>query len=996
MVLSLAMSSLPYSASMAQATKGAGKSPAQMTEKWHKLQELIDKEIRVISSVKNIGPGLRYRLLALKTEKIKLTKEKENQLFLDHSVRGKTRGPKESYFRGSKSEARQVEKEALVLMKTYPRFNYTADLLYLLALNDRDYLDGKHVERYLLGALKRAPGGSPLIHATKTSLAEYYYNEKEYAKALRYYEDVLRNKHDEWASKHTTNAAWCYFKVQSYPKSIELLEESFFLSKDKRYIDVSEQTLEAMSVFYVRANMVDRGVAFYLKNAGDLKVTYLLKLAKRATDQGMFNETKSTLETALRVAVTNKNIQEQVDIRLTELEIYRTFKRHDLFYNSAKDIYRLDKVAKIDSDKKQEAIDKIKELVGYLQIRVSRNSKMGVKEYDHEELKQTINYFSILSGLDPESRDQYAFYQGETYFSVGKWINAANAYVRALNTSIKMTKFEYSRVVQAAMEKSKSKTASKIDFADSRLPLKRKIMDSLLAVLEHGEFAPAKEQKLSLYAYKNHVLLWPRDERSQVIYPKLFNIYFAGKKYDDAHWTIDAYNKNYPEDIEKQRQMFTLVLDQYMNAKDTKKVALWIRKLEGGYLSFSKETIVKATILLGNILFEGYHALDVAGKKEEALAGYTSLYMNPQYPKKIKANAALNTSILAGQLGRAAESYDWMLKSQAVMSKEDALKNASKYDALAETYALEGDFKLGAIAAHKNLRFLCSDNSPVKSDLYRRGIEYAIVLHDIKLAFETWKLADVCSLELKEKINSAKQMILFSAKMRDHRYLEALHQVLGGVSELVSVFALSYYDLYWDAVYTNSANSKVYMRKLEEYLSHPDMPSDIRTNIVAMNAGEQLIKKIKSLNKFKFTDAPVFAEDQFNSELEAHFMILKSLSDEAAPLIKSKEVEIGISLYEALIETGRNLEKAILDYTPRGVPPEFIEGFKTQMKSIAAELAGRSQDLRRLSFELRKNSKWMGVGSWSLYEPIPGAQVVLRLPASSLARPMDAKVEVAQ
>lgn len=972
------------------------KAPGQMSAKWYKLQELIDKEIRVISAVNKIGPGLRYRLLALKTEKIKLSKEKENQLFLDHSVSGKTNGPKDSYFRGSKSEAKAVEREAMALMKAYPKFNYTADLLYMLALNDRDYLEGKNVERYLLGALKKAPGGSPLIHATKTSLAEYYYNEKQYAKALRFYEDVLRNKHDEWASKHTTNAAWCYFKEQQYPKSVDLLEESFFLSKDKRYIDVSEQTLEAMSVFYVRAGMIDRGIAFYLKNAGNQRVTYLLKLAKRATDQGLFNETKNTLDNALRVAVANKSISEQMDVRLTELEIYRTFKRHDLFYVAAKDIYRLNKVAKLDTDKKQEAIDKIKELVGYLQIRVSRNSKVGVKDYDPAELTQTINYFSILSGLDPESRDQYAFYQGETYFSVGKWMNAANAYVRALNTSIKITKFEYQRELEAKKAKTKSKKEIKIDFTDTRLALKRKIMDSLLAVLEHGEFAPAKEQALSLYAYKNHVLLWPRDERSQVIYPKLFNIYFAQKKYDDAHWTIDAYNKNYPEDIEKQRQMFTLVLDHYMNAKDTKKVAHWIRRLEGGYLAFSKDTIIKATILLGNILFEGYNALDKAGKKDQALAGYTSLYANPQNPMKIKANAALNSSILAGQLGRAQESYDWMLKSQAVMGKEDALKNAPKYDALAETYALEGDFKLGAIAAHKNLRFLCSQTSSVKSDLYRRGIEYAIVLHDIKLAFETWKLADDCAIDVKEKMGAAKQMVLFSAKMRDHRYLEALHQVLGGVSELVSVFALSYYDLYWDSVFTGSANSTAYMKRLEDYLSHPDMPSDIRANINSMKAGEKLVAKIRRLNKFKFTDAPVFAEDQFNSELEAHFLTLKKLSDEAAPLIKSKEIEVGISMYEALIETSQNLEKAILAYTPRGVPPEFVEGFKTQMKSIAAELTGRSDDLKKLSFELRRNSKWMGNGSWSLYEPLPGAKVVLRLPAGSLARSVDAKVEVAQ
>lgn len=968
----------------------------QMSEKWHKLQHLIDTEIKTISAVGNIGPALQYRLLALKTEKIKLTKEKENQLFLDHSVKGRLQGTKESYFTQSKKESLQVEREAQELLRKYPSFNYSADLLYMLALNDRDYLAGKRVEGYLLGALKRAPGGSPLIHATKTSLAEHYYNEKEYAKALKYYQDVLRNKHDEWASKHTTNAAWCHFKVQNYDTAIALLEESFFLSKDKRYIDVSEQTLEAMSVFYVKGNQVERGIEFYLKNAGDVKVSYLIKLAKRATDQGLFEQTKKTLDTALKVAVTTKNSSEQVDVRLTELEIYRTFKRHDLFYQAAKDIYRLNRIAKIDAAKKEDAILKIKELVGYLQIRVSRNSKINVSDYDPEELKQAINYFTILSGLDPESRDQYAFFQGETYFSVGQWKNASNAYVKALNTSLKMTRFELEKLKAQAQAKNKTQKEPVIAFTDERLPLKKKIMDSLLAVLEQGSFNEAQLDKLSLYAFKNHVLIWPRDERSRAIYPKLFNLYFKKTRLSDAHWTIDAYKDNYAEDIEKQRQMFTLVLDHYMKSKDTEKVAYWIRKLEVGYLKFERATIEKATILLGNILFERYQNLEREGKKTEALAGYTSLYMNLQYPKKIKANAALNASLLAGQLSQHLASYDWMLKSHAVMEREDALKNAAKYDALAESYALHGDFKLGAIAAHKNLRFLCTHESKTKTDLYRRGVEYAIVLNDIKLAFETWKLADSCGLSAANKMQTAKQMILFSAKMRNQRYLEALHQVLGGVSELVPVFALSYYDLYWDAKISESGDASIYLKKLENYLSHPDMPQDIRSNLAMIKQSEVLVQKIKQSNQFRFRDAPTFAEDQFNSELEGHFLTLKSLSDEAAPLIKARELEVAINIYEALVETHQNLQAAILAYTPKGVPAEFVAGFKEQMKSMAAELGTRANELVRLSIDLRSKNNWMGRGSWSLHEVLPTAKVTLRYPAQALARGADMSTQVSK
>lgn len=960
-----------------------------MSEKWYKLQHLIDKEIQTISAVKNIGPSLQYRLLALKTEKIKLTKERENQLFLDHSVKGKTLGPKDSYFTQSKKESRNVEREASALMKRYPQFNYTADLLYMLALNDRDYLEGKNVERYLLAALKRAPGGSPLIHATKTSLAEFYYNDKQYDRALRYYQDVLRNKHDEWASKHTINASWCFFKVQNYSEAISLLEESFFLSKDKRYIDVSEQALEAMSVFYVKGSQVQRGIEFYLKNAGKETVSYLIKLAKRATDQGLFAETKQTLDTALKVAVSSKDLPAQVDIRLSELEIYRTFKRHDLFYLSAKDIYRLNKISKIDPAKKDDAILKIKELVGYLQIRVSRNSKINNRDYDKEELTQVINYFTILSGLDPEARDQYAFYQGETYFSVGRWQNAANAYVRALNTSLKITRFEHAQKVAEAKAKSKSKKEPNIKFVDNRIELKKKIMDSLLAVLEQGEFDAKETDKLSLYAFKNHVLIWPRDDRSRAIYPKLFNLYFKKNRMADAHWTIDAYKDNYQEDIEKQRQMLTLVLDQYMKAKDTEKVAFWIRKLETGYLKFDAATIEKATILLGNILFERYQNLDREGKKTEALAGYTSLYNDPQYPKKIKANAALNAAILADQLSQSLASYDWMMKSQSFMERDDALKNAIKYDALAESYALQGNFKQGAIAAYKNLTFLCKEITPIKNELYRRGVEYAIVLHDIKLAFETWKLSNNCGLSTELKTASAKQMILFSAKMRDSRHLEALHQVLAGVSELVPVFAVSYYDLYWDARSRVSSESKFYMKKLEDYLAHPDMPKDIRANLAAIKQGEILTKKIEKLGHFAFSKTQVFSEDLFNSELERHFLTLKSLTDESTELTKSKEIEVVLSIYESLAKVNLKLRDAILAYTPNGVPPEFVAGFKESMKSIAGELENRRVELVNLSLSLRAKNHWMGPGSWSMVDVVPEAKLVLRYPASALARASD-------
>ena len=54
----------------------------QMSKRWHTLNNLINQEIKTIKSIGRIGPKLQHRLLELNSERIKLLKEQENQVFL--------------------------------------------------------------------------------------------------------------------------------------------------------------------------------------------------------------------------------------------------------------------------------------------------------------------------------------------------------------------------------------------------------------------------------------------------------------------------------------------------------------------------------------------------------------------------------------------------------------------------------------------------------------------------------------------------------------------------------------------------------------------------------------------------------------------------------------------------------------------------------------------------------------------------------------------------
>ena len=107
--------------------------------KWKKLDRLITEEENHIKSLRNLGPKLQWRLLELKTERLKLLKEKENQIFLTAAPKVRKNKKKKWFFKKSKRLENQIRRAGLALIKKYKRFKYNADIYYTLALNSRDY-----------------------------------------------------------------------------------------------------------------------------------------------------------------------------------------------------------------------------------------------------------------------------------------------------------------------------------------------------------------------------------------------------------------------------------------------------------------------------------------------------------------------------------------------------------------------------------------------------------------------------------------------------------------------------------------------------------------------------------------------------------------------------------------------------------------------------------------------------------------------------------------
>ena len=439
-------------------------------ERWTTLNSLILKEEKAIKQRGSLGPKLQYRLLELKSEKIRLMIEKENEQFLNAKKRNH---PKSWYFKKSKKVFNTVKRMGLKIISKYPKFNKTARIYYTLALNERDYGDDKDTEYYLKLSLKHAQKHDKIIHNAKASLAEYYYNNKNYILAVKYYNDVIKNKEDDWYTRHLFNQAWCLLKINQMDKALNNLEISFKESSNPRYISMREQILESFVVFFVHGKKIREGIIFYKDNVID-PTDYLISMAKKTAHKGLFKDTKAVLSKALDNAKALKRTKKVIEIRLNELDIYRNFKKFKLYFKTAVELNILSFKKEMTAIQRSEAVNKISSLVGYLQIRLTGNLKLNNKSYEDKKLEKIISYFKILANLDKINKEKYYYYIGETFYSVKKYKESATAYTEAINISINKRSIRDPSTLQEKIFKSFLSLIGSTGF-DKKLNLKNTI-----------------------------------------------------------------------------------------------------------------------------------------------------------------------------------------------------------------------------------------------------------------------------------------------------------------------------------------------------------------------------------------------------------------------------------------------------------------------------------------------------------------------------------------
>lgn len=910
-----------------------GPEKREMPERWYKLNSLINAEIKAIQSITPLSPRLGQRLIELHTEKLELIKKRENQRFLNSSEKQRQKKSKSDFFTESQNLMGKVQSFGLKQIKKFPSYIGNAEIYHTLALNSRDYGNGTQTEVFLQRALKKAPQNSQVIYQIQTSLAEHYYNEKKYQTAINFYDQVLKNESDEWRSKHLFNASWCYLKTQNYQKAISLLINSFKVSERPRMVSMRDQIMQSAGAFFVMGNQVQDGLDFYLKNAEE-PTTHLLSMAKRVEESLGFKLTDHVLTTGLKEAKGRNHKTHIIQIQLQRLDTYRSFKKYDMHEKTAQEINGLYKTLKPEESipGKEDAVYKITELVGYLQIRLSKNANINQVDYDPKLLKKIHNYFNILIDLNPVQKSFYLYYKAESSFAVSEYKQAAIFYKESLEETKKNMDID-----------------QQTDLKMTKEELQKKVLNALLSILEYSNMNKKNLDQLALYTYSNHISLWPIDEKSRLIYKTLFNLLFEKGKYTHAKKTMVLYSQNYKKekDREIQRSMLTQIIDFRIKNKDANALAAWINKLNKGFLDIEKDYIEKATIILGQLLFESYKSLQDQGLSEKAINGYQKIYEDERYPQKIKADASFYLAEIQVNKGNYAHANEWFsIFHQHASSEEQSQKLSTLYN-FHLTYADGQDFENAIILADKLIKRHCQKEFKQKEDLFQNRVYFSYLEEDHKNAYRYINAVEECPLyknvdknkEWKDKQLSGlisnyvrtKNWSLFLPYYQKYKNSVEFHLTQSSLNS-------GLLRLYWDAL---MRKSKPQVQKSLSLLDEADQSfwtKKQKEEYKSIQIFHQEYPQILEHKVGDFTQHSEFKEEIFNKELENEATRLGEISQKVDRIVATGVPEYMLISASVLNHLYLDLAKKIKDYTPQGVPKEFVQSFKGAMNQVATGL----------------------------------------------------------
>ncbi len=921
------------------------------TRRWNNILKLINSELKAIGRARKKTVQLQYRVFELMSEKVKLYKEKENKVFLQKKLKYGKKIKREDIFKKTLEHYKAANAYGTNLLKKYPRTKFKAGIYYTLALNSRDFsYDNKELE-YLRKAIDYSKDQTKVNYLARTSLAEYYYNNKNWKSAIYQYELVISNKDDEWYSKNLLNYGWCLLKTHKFNDAINNLESSYKLSNDDFYVNVKEQAMTGLISFYVLGVQIQRGIDFINKYS-DEKNNALLKLARKSSGKGHYDQAEKIVSSLESTISPQKETELYADLRLFQFELYNQFHKPQKLLNIAK----LFPKTKFSEYQQEDAVRKISDVVGAKQVILKKDFSKYNKEYDKDILSEVITYFDILASIHPKEKAQYDYYKAETYYSVEQFDKALSEY--------KVSLVSYDKV-------------------PSKEDLRHKNLDAIFSCISTLKFNKENETIELEYAYTKYLSYWTNDKKAQEIYPRLFGLYLAKKDYQKTQETLDDYVKKFKKDKKKQQDLYTVMMDRLIKEEDTTLLAQKINLMQKGYLGFTKTKIQKSETILASILFKQLQKLKQEGKNREAIDGYQKIFHTEYYPKVIKGEAAFNMGMIYTDIEDNSNALKWYRKSFTFFSKKEIKEKRLFLEKMALRTSLLHNF-LNASRLNKFILAMFCKEKDANMAIFRDAIKNDMANNYTTRALYTLSKYKVCVREVSDDL--LKEMMVHFFENNEEKTLK----------DFISKYKLErkfpkevshYYEVgYWKHIQTNKSENREYLGLIKK-LNY----TTAKNFIIGLEQLKSLREQIQFFapNKISINNKEP-DPNQFIQNLTSRIDDLKKISLFAENIFQLGNGKISILVFDELIKVSKAFAIEVESYQFPINDQVFQKQFKSEMYKIsnsmrieAKALQDRSQDLiekYEVLVTLRNESN-------KAYEILQVSDI--RSPASALGVPLE-------
>jgi hypothetical protein len=884
------------------------------------LLEIVNEELReVIRLNRQIGsrnPNLLLRMAELYLEKARIIKDLENREFISTPPDERQNINRKDFFLKSRKYFINAQKTCYYILKRFKRFKGRADVFYILAYNAKEFQQNDKAKVFFQKSIKSSGGDSYTRAKSKLALAEMYYNQKKYKRAIPLYEGALKKRNQKWWTKDAYNLSWCYFRAGYKSKAIKTMKTVYDLSSNPKYVDVRDLVSRDLAYFYSDVGNTTKAIAFYKSIGKDIGKN-LFRVGKYLKGQGRSTSAEKSLSEALKYT---ESLEAKVDINTELLSIYEKFGKIKKHLKVCQELHGYYKKGLLSPKQLEDLKFHVGKMSALLQKQVVSKAYRTQKRVQRFKAKNAVAYFKILSDLQKDKDYLSIFHAAETQYAVKKYDDAIGLYDRSY-------------------EAAKIQKNSKIQ---------KLALDGMMASLGGKGVSKKNKDKFLIKVYNIFLTRYPQSKKSFKIYQRLFSAYNESKKISEAESILFRFRQSFPKAISKQEAMLANIMDYYKDKNDKMKVKLWVKRINEGEFVVSKNYAKKLRLLLLSMEFDKVEKFNTKGEKVEALRGYLAIYKDPRSSKDAKRNSAYNIAVLFHELNYKNKTYDWTVRALDLMRAKQVKKFEQSFLLIASSLYSQREFSKSADLNKRVFNKLCSIKSRNKEIFYKNTNILYLAEGMTSEAESFSNSARKCGVPLATRIETSLDILKgIGEQQRWQSFSDRVLNLLKTSQAWPNlIYPLSQLrDAYYRSGNTSLA-TKTNLKLLSLYKKCKARGLKIPLeglDIVAINKFSGLNSIRQQLRKEKMA----FPENVYNKRLKRKFSLLDKLTIKASEILNIGSGRGLTYTYSILIQSYRDLANEIKFFTPPGKSPEYIKSFKKSMRDLAGPISNKANDFAR-------------------------------------------------